>query len=103
MRLDARKSARALGRQDRNRRLSRPRHSFDRAMASFAETYADQNERNHAAPCRRQPRPAASSPRWELITRLPAVRSNELTRAHAYAADSTSERRQRRAGSRPTP
>ena len=37
--------------------------AFDRAMASFAETYADQNDRDYRA-LRRQRRPAASRPRW---------------------------------------
>ena len=37
------------GRPGRHRRLPRAEGRFDRALASFAETYADQNERDFAA------------------------------------------------------
>ena len=47
LRPDAREGARALGRRDRDRELPRRGDSFDRALASFAETYADQNERDY--------------------------------------------------------
>ncbi len=44
---DARPRARAIRRPDRDRELPRPGDTFDRAMARFAETYADQNERDY--------------------------------------------------------
>ena len=37
--------------------------SFDRALATFAETYADQNERDYDGAAARPSPPAASSPR----------------------------------------
>ena len=49
MRLDARPRPRPLRRPDRDRRLPRRDDKFDQAVADFAETYADQNERDHAA------------------------------------------------------
>ena len=50
VRLDAGQGARPLRRRDRDRRAtSARRDTFDRAMAVFAETYADQNERDYAA------------------------------------------------------
>ena len=50
LRLDARARARPFRGPDRDRRAtSVASDSFDRAMASFAEAYADQNERDYAA------------------------------------------------------
>ena len=50
LRLDAGPRARPLRRPRRDRRLPRlAATSFDRAMATFAEAYADQNERDYAA------------------------------------------------------
>ena len=48
LRLDAGESPRPVRRQGRDRRLSRRGDAFDRALASFAEAYADQNERTNA-------------------------------------------------------
>ena len=49
LRLDAGPRARPLGRRRRDRVLPRRRRHFDRALATFAEDYADQNERDYAA------------------------------------------------------
>ena len=49
VRLDAGPGARPLRRPDRARRLPGPGDAFDRALAAFAEAYADQNERDYAA------------------------------------------------------
>ena len=50
LRLDARPRARPLRRRGRDRRLPRRRATrFDRAMAAFAEAYADQNDADYAA------------------------------------------------------
>ena len=46
----AREGARPLRRRDRDRRATWARATrFDRALASFAEAYADQNERDYHA------------------------------------------------------
>ena len=47
--LDPGASPRPLRGPGRHRRLPRPKDAFDLALASFAETYADQNERDFAA------------------------------------------------------
>ena len=50
LRLDPGPGPRPLGRSDRHRRL--PGHrgkTFDNAIASFSESYADQNERDYDA------------------------------------------------------
>ena len=50
LRLDAGPGARPLGRRDRDRRATSARGEvFDKALAEFAERYADQNERDYAA------------------------------------------------------
>ena len=50
VRLDARARARPLGRpRSRSPPTSGPATVFDRAIADFAERYADQNERDYAA------------------------------------------------------
>ena len=49
VRLDAGPRPRPLRRPRRDRRLPRRRRRFDQAIAEFAESYADQNERDHAA------------------------------------------------------
>ena len=46
---DAGSRARSIGRPDRDRRLPRGRRPFDRAIAEFAEAYADQNDRDYQA------------------------------------------------------
>ena len=43
----ARASTRPVRRLDRHRLVSRSEDTFDRALAEFAEAYADQNERDH--------------------------------------------------------